>query len=86
MIFDILTPPQCPRGRGKKNDVACPIHVSNSYVKFGSILLNGLGGDSITDRRTDRRTGGRTEAITISHRLFKKSVGIMTSFSVTCNK
>ena len=66
MIFDILTPPQCPRGRGKKVAVACPIHVSNLYVKFGSILFNGLGGDSITDRRTDGRTDGRTEVITIS--------------------
>ena len=59
MIFDILTPPQCPRGRGKKNAVACPIHVSNSYAKFGSILFNGLGGDSITDRRTDVLADGR---------------------------
>ena len=55
-----------PHGLGQKNDVACPIHVSNSYAKFGSILFNGLGGDSITDRRTDGRTGGRTEAISIS--------------------
>ena len=54
MIFDLLTPPEGPRGRGKKKfDVACPIHVSNSHTKFGWISSNGLGGDSITDRRTD---------------------------------
>ena len=60
-------PPQGPRGRGqKKFDVARPIHVSNSHTKFGWISSNGLGGDSIRDRRTDRRT----EAITISPSLF----------------
>ena len=54
MIFDLLTPPQGPRGRGqKKFDVARPIHVSNSHTKFGLISSNGLGGDGITDRRTD---------------------------------
>ena len=54
MIFDLLTPPQSPRGRGqKKFDVARSIHVSNSHTKFGWISSNGLGGDSITDRRTD---------------------------------
>ena len=41
-------------GRAKKMfDVARPIHVSNSHTKFGWISSNGLGGDSITDRRTD---------------------------------
>ena len=54
MIFDLLTPPQGPRGRGqKKFDIARPIHVSNSHTKFGWISSNGLGGDSITDRQTD---------------------------------
>ena len=54
MIFDHLTPPQGPRGRGiKKFDVARPIHVSNSHTKFGCISSNGLGGENITDRRTD---------------------------------
>ena len=62
MIFDLLTPPQGPRGRGqKKFDVARPIHVRNSHTKFGLISSNGLGGDSITDRRTDRRTDGQTD-------------------------
>ena len=52
-----------PRGRGQKQfDVARPIHVSNSHTKFGWISSNGLGRDSITDRRTD--------AITISPSLF----------------
>ena len=38
MIFDLLTPPQGPRGRGqKKVDVARPIHVSNSHTEFGWI-------------------------------------------------
>ena len=54
MIFDLLTPPQGPRGRGKKIVyVARPIHVSNSHTKFGWISSNGLGGDSITDGQTD---------------------------------
>ena len=54
MVFDLLTPPQGPRGRGqKKIDVARPIHVSNSHTKFGWISSNGLGGDSITDRQQD---------------------------------
>ena len=56
-----------PQGAGpkKKFDVARPIHVSNSHTILGWILSNGLGGDSITDRRTDRQTDRRTEAITI---------------------
>ena len=50
MIFDLLAPPQ---GWGKKNvAVARHIHVSNSHTKFGWISSNGLGGDSVTDRRT----------------------------------
>ena len=43
--------------------------MSNSHTKFGCSSPNGLGGDSITDRRTD-------EAITISPSLFKENVGI----------
>ena len=58
-------------GRAKNCAVACPIHVSNSHNKFGWILSNGLGGDSIADGRTD----GRTEVITISPLLFKKAWG-----------
>ena len=47
--------PRAPGGGAKKKfDVARPIHVSNSHTKFGWISSNGLGGDSITDRRTDR--------------------------------
>ena len=62
MIFDHLAPPQGPRGRGqKKCAVACPIHVSNPHTKFGRISSNGLGGDSVTDRRTDGQTDGRTD-------------------------
>ena len=54
MTFDILAPPQGPRGRGKKKcAVARPIHVSNSRTKFGWISSSGLGGDSVTDGRTD---------------------------------
>ena len=54
MIFDLLAPPQGPRGRGQnKSAVARPIHVSNTHTKFGWISSNGLGGDSVTDRRTD---------------------------------
>ena len=40
---------------GGKNAVARPIYVSNSHTKFGWISSNGLGGGSITDRRTDGR-------------------------------
>ena len=48
------TLPRAPGGgANKKFDIASPIHVSNSHTKFGWISSNGLGGDSITDRRTD---------------------------------
>ena len=68
MIFDLLAPPQGPRGQGpKKYAVAHPIHVTNSHTKFDWILSNGLGGDSVTD--------GRTEAIAISPTLFLKKRG-----------
>ena len=63
-------PPYTPQpwGWAKKNAIACPIHVSNSHTKFG------LGGDSITDRRT----------ITISIPFtFLKSMGIMQC-TATC--
>ena len=53
-------------GAKKKFDVARPIHVSNSHTKFGWISSYGLGGDSITDRRT--------EAITISPSFFLKKL------------
>ena len=59
-----------PRGWGQKRcAVACPIHVSDSHTKFGWILFNGFGGDSITDRRR------RDHNIL---RCFKKSVWLMT--------
>ena len=52
MIFDLWTPPRAPGGKAKfLIAVATPIHVSNSHTKFGWIPPNGLGGDSITDRR-----------------------------------
>ena len=64
MIFDLLTPPQGPRGQVQnKIAVAHPIHVSNSHTS-----CNCLGGDSITDR-------GKREAITISPSLFLKKRG-----------
>ena len=77
MIFDLLAPPQGPRGRGqKKCAVAHPIHISSSHTKFGWISSNGLGGDSVTDGQTDGRTDGqtdgRTEAIAISPTFFFK--------------
>ena len=50
MIFDLLAPPQGPRGQGQKKYAnARPIHLSNSHTKFGLISSNGLGGDSVTD-------------------------------------
>ena len=52
--------PRAPGGGAqKKFDVALPIHVSNSHTKFDWISSNGLGGDSITDRRTDGWTDRR---------------------------
>ena len=66
MIFDLLAPPQGPRGRGhKKCAVACPINVSNSHTKFGWNSFNGLGGDSVRDGRTELR-------LQYPHRLLKK--------------
>ena len=71
MIFDLLAPPQGPRGRGqKKCAVARPIHVSNPHTKFGWISVNGLGGDSVTDGRTDRR-----RRLQYPRRFFKKAWG-----------
>ena len=59
MIFDLLAPPQGPRGGGKKKcAVARPIHVCNPHTKFGWISSNGLGGDSVTDGQTDGWTDG----------------------------
>ena len=47
MIFDLLTLPQGPKGRGQIYfAVAHPINVSNSHTKFGI----GLAGDSIRMR------------------------------------
>ena len=67
MIFDLLTPLQGPRGRAKqKFNVARQIHVNNSHTKFGCMLSNGLGGDSITDGQKE----GQMETITISPSLF----------------
>ena len=38
MIFDLLAPPQGPRGGDPKNGAgACGIHVSNSHTKSGWI-------------------------------------------------
>ena len=39
MIFDILAPPQGPRGHRdpKKGALACAIHVSNSHIQSGWI-------------------------------------------------
>ena len=76
MIFDLLDPTPGPRGAGpKKCAVARLIHVTNSHTKFGWISPNGLGGDSVTDRRTNGQTDGQTEAIAISPTLFKKGWG-----------
>ena len=72
MIFELLAPPQGPRGRAKKCAAVRPIHMSNSHTKFGWILSNGLGGDSLMDGQTD----GQMEEIAISPTLFYKSVGI----------
>ena len=47
--------------------VAHRIHVSNSHTKFSWIWSNGLGGDSVTVRRT--------EAIAIPHPFFEKAWG-----------
>ena len=58
MIFNLLTPLQGPRKRSpQKCAVARPIHVSNTHNTFGWISSNGLGGDTLTDRRTDVLVG-----------------------------
>ena len=55
MIFDLLTHPHGPRGRGKMFlAFAHPMHESNSHTKFGLIGSNGLGGDSITNKPPDQ--------------------------------
>ena len=66
MIFELLAPPQGPRGGAKKCAAVRPIHVSNSHTKFGWISSNDLGGDSVMDGQTD----GRMEVIAISPTLF----------------
>ena len=70
MIFNYIWPfGPSPGGWAKKKcAIAHLIHVGNSHTKFGWILSNGLGGDSVTD--------GRTEAIAISPTLFLKKRGI----------
>ena len=56
MIYELLTPPQGPGNRGQmKYAVARPIYVSSSHTKFGWISSNGLGKDSVVDRRTDKK-------------------------------
>ena len=56
MIFDLLAPPQGPRGRGQtKCAIAHPIHVSNPHTKFGWIWSNVLGEIAL---RTDGRADG----------------------------
>ena len=61
-------------GRTEKNVAfAHPCHEGKLCSKFGRIPSSGIGGDSVTDRRTD----GRMEALIISASLFffKKSEG-----------
>ena len=45
-------------GAKNKRALARPTCVSKPLTKFGWILSSGLGGDSITDRRTDGQTDG----------------------------
>ena len=45
MIFDLLTPPQ-------ECDVARPIHVNNSHIKFGWTSSDGLRRESMIDGQT----------------------------------
>ena len=73
MIFDLLALPRAPGGGAKKCAVARPIHVSNSHTRFGWILSNGLGGDSVTDGWTDGRTDGGD--CNIPDAFFKKAWG-----------
>ena len=75
MIFDLLTSPQALGGGAIKFFVvAHPIHVSNLHTKFGWILSDGLGGDSITDRQMDKWTDGRRQ-LQYPLRFFKKAWG-----------
>ena len=78
MIFDLLGPPAGPRGRGQKKMCRWTPHSCDQLTKFGWILSNGLGGNSVTD--------GRAEAIAISPTLFKKSVGINSNALKLCSE
>ena len=83
-----LVLPRAPGGGTRNCAVAHPIHVSNSHTKFGCISSNGLGGDSVTVRRTygptDVRTDGGDGNIP-HHFFFKKSVGITRRVLYTHN-
>ena len=70
MIFDLLAPPQGPRGRGPKNNaVACAIDVSCSHTKSGWIEEKKIFFDHSTSHGTPK-SDGQTEAIAISPTLF----------------
>ena len=69
-----FNPSPGPQEAGE-NAIARLIYVSNSHTKFSWILSNGLGGDSITDRRTDRRMVGGNYNIPFA---FLKNVVIKT--------
>ena len=67
MIFDLLTPPQGPRGWGQNFfAVAHSIHVSEAYTKLGWISSNGL-----------KEIAQGTETIIIYPSLFKKAWGLL---------
>ena len=73
LTFD---PSPGPQGAGpKKLAVARLIYVSNSHTKFGWISSNGLGGESIMDRRMDGRMDRGDYNIPFV--FFLKSVGII---------
>ena len=57
-MFDLLTPPQGPRGGAKKCAVASPIHVSNSHTKFGWVSSKFISEEMAYLGQTDRLTGG----------------------------
>ena len=54
MVFDLLIPPQGPRGQGKKSLAVHPFYASNSRTKFVWISTSGLG-DSLMDRRFHKK-------------------------------
>ena len=60
-IYLTFDPSTGPQGAGQKSAAARHFHVISPHTKFGWILYNCLGGDSITNRHMDRHTKGQRQ-------------------------